>query len=217
MKSLDSPRENSFRSLRHSFGRVQRRVLSALWLGLLFLSTARHARAQETVLELDPAQTQIGFTLGDVLHTVHGMFKLRQATISFNPTTGQAGGLVVVDATSGDSGSHARDHKMHKDVLQSDQYPEITFVPQQVQGQVLPAGDFKVRVLGIFTMHGQSHPLTLIVQANATGEQLTANVTFDVPYVNWGLKNPSTLFLRVNSTVDIGIQAVGHIRLVAAQ
>jgi len=54
------------------------------------------------------------------------------------------------------------------------------------------------------------------VQANATGEELTANVTFSVPYVNWGLKNPSTLFLRVNITVDIAIQAVGHIRLVAA-
>ncbi len=216
MMRLDSLRESSFRSAAHSFGRVQRRTLSALWLGLLLLSTVRHARAQETVLELDPAQTQIGFMLGDVLHTVHGMFKLRQATISFNPTTGQAGGLVVVDATSGESGSHARDHKMHKDVLQSDQYPEITFVPQQVQGQVLPAGDFKVQVLGIFTMHGESRPLTLSVQATATGEQLTANVTFSVPYVNWGLKNPSTLFLRVNSSVDIAIQAVGHIRLVVA-
>jgi len=104
---------------------------------------------------------------------------------------------------------------MHKDVLQSDQYPEITFIPQQVQGQVLPAGDFKVQVVGSFTMHGESHPLTLIVQANATGERLTANVTFSVPYVNWGLKNPSTLFLRVNSTVDIAIQAVGHMRLAA--
>jgi len=216
MMRLDSLRENSFRSAEHSLGRVQRRTLSALWLGLLLLSTVRHARAQETVLELDPAQTQIGFTLGDVLHTVHGMFKLRQGTISFNPATGQAGGLMVVDATSGDSGSHARDRKMHKDVLQSEQYPEITFVPQRVQGQVLPAGDFRVQVDGIFTMHGESHPLTLLVQANATGEELTANVTFSVPYVNWGVKNPSTLFLRVNSKVDIAIQAVGHIRLVAA-
>ncbi len=216
MMRPDSLHENSLRSAAHCFGRVQRRVLSALWLGLLVLSTARHARAQETVLELDPAQTQIGFTLGDVLHTVHGMFKLRQGTISFNPATGQASGLVVADATSGDSGSHARDHKMHRDVLQSDQYPEITFVPQQVQGQVLLAGDFKVQVMGIFTMHGESHPLTLSVQANATGEQLTASVTFSVPYVNWGLKNPSTLLLRVNSTVDISIQAAGHIRLVAA-
>ena len=215
MMRLDSLRENSFRSAVHSFGQVQQRILSALGLALLVLASARHARAQENVLELDPAQTQIGFTLGDVLHTVHGIFKLRQGTISFNPATGQAGGLVVVDATSGDSGSHARDHKMHKDVLQSEQYPEITFLPQRVQGQVLPAGDFRVQVDGIFTMHGESHPLTLVVQAHATGEELTANVTFSVPYVNWGLKNPSTLFLRVNSSVDIAIQAVGHIRLVA--
>jgi len=217
MMRLKSLQEDPFRSMVDSVGRVQRKTLPALWLGLLILASARHARAQETVLELDPAQSQIGFTLGDVLHTVHGLFKLKQGTISFNPATGQAGGLVVVDATSGDSGSHARDHKMHKDVLQSDQFPAITFVPQQVQGQVLPAGDFKVQVMGIFTMHGESHPLTLSVQANATGEQLTASVTFDVSYLNWGLKNPSTLFLRVNSTVGIAIQAVGHIRLVVAR
>ncbi len=213
MMRPDSLRENSFRSAAHSVGRVQRRILPALGIALLLLSTVRHARAQETVLELDPAQTQIGFTLGDVLHTVRGIFKLRQGTISFNPATGEASGLVVVDATSGDSGSHARDHKMHKDVLHSDQYPEITFAPQQVQGQVLPAGDFKVQVLGAFTIHGESHPLTLIVQANVTGEQLTASMTFSIPYVSWGLKNPSTLFLRVNNTVEIAIQAVGHIRL----
>jgi polyisoprenoid-binding protein YceI len=213
---LNSLREDPFYSSAHSYGRVQRRILSTLGVALLVLASARQVCAQETVLELDPAQTQIGFTLGDVLHTVHGVFKLKQGTINFNAATGQASGLVVVDATSGDSGSHARDHKMHKDILQSGQYPEITFALQQVQGQVLPAGEFKVQVVGIFTMHGESHPLTLIVQANQTGEQLTANVTFSIPYMSWGLKNPSTLFLRVNSTVDIAIKAVGHIRLVAS-
>jgi len=215
MVILNNLREDSLWNKAHSVARVRRRILPALWLALLVLSAARYTRAQEAVLELDPAQTQIGFTLGDVFHTVHGIFKLKLGTINFNTATGQASGLVVVDATSGDSGSHARDHKMHKDVLQSDQYPEITFAPQQVQGQVLPAGDFKVQVLGTFTMHGESRPLTLIVQATAAGEQLTANVNFSLPYVNWGLKNPSTLFLRVNSAVDIAIQAVGHIRLVA--
>ena len=194
----------------------QRRILFHLALPLLFLSLALQARAQEAVLELDPARTQIGFTLGDVLHTVHGTFKLKQGTINFDTATSQASGLVVVDATSGDSGSHARDRKMHKDVLQSDQYPEITFTPQQVRGQVLPVGDFKVQVLGTFTMHGAGHPLTLVVQANMAGDQLTANTSFSIPYVSWGLKNPSTLFLRVNNTVEIAIQAVGHISLVAA-
>lgn len=91
-----------------------RRILFFLTLALIALSTASPAPAQEAVLELNPAQTQVSFTLGNVLHTVHGTFKLKQGTVKFDPATGHASGLVVVDATSGDSGSHARDHKMHK-------------------------------------------------------------------------------------------------------
>ena len=158
----------------------------------------------------------MNFTLGDILHTVHGSFKLKRGTVKFDPTTGHASGLVMVDATSGNSGSNARDHKMHKDVLESAQYPEITFAPQQVKGQVLPQGNFKVEVLGTFTLHGANHPLTLVVDAHLTGDQLTADTQFTIPYEAWGLKNPSTLFLRVNDTVDLAIHAVGQIKLVSA-
>jgi polyisoprenoid-binding protein YceI len=104
---------------------------------------------------------------------------------------------------------------MHKDILESAQYPEITFTPEQIQGQVLPQGDFKVQVLGSFTMHGVDHPLTLVVQAHFVGDRLTADTQFTIPYVSWGLKNPSTLFLRVNDTVDIAIHAAGQIKLAA--
>lgn len=193
-----------------------RKNLFTVAFALLALLLASPAVAQETVLELDPAQTQVSFTLGDILHTVHGTFKLKRGTVEFDPNTGHASGLVVVDATSGDSGSHARDHKMHKDILESAEYPEITFAPEKVQGQVLPQGDFKVLVLGTFTMHGESHPLTLVVQAHLTGQQLTADTHFTIPYVSWGLKNPSTLFLRVNDTVDIAIHLAGQIKLSAA-
>jgi polyisoprenoid-binding protein YceI len=196
--------------------KLLRRNLFTLAPALLALSLTSPAVAQETVLELDPAQTQVNFTLGDVLHTVHGTFKLKHGTVKFDPASGHAGGLVVVYATSGDSGSHARDHKMHKDVLESAQYPEITFTPEKLQGQALPQGDFTVQVLGTFTMHGAGHPLTLVVQAHLTGEQLTADTHFTIPYVNWGLKNPSTLFLRVNDAVDIAIHAAGQIKFAAA-
>ncbi|MFZ0959465.1 MAG: YceI family protein, partial [Terriglobia bacterium] len=105
--------------------------------------------------------------------------------------------------------------KMHKDILESAQYPEITFTPQQVQGQVPLQGDCKVQVLGTFTMHGASHPLALVVQAHLAGEQLTADTQFTIPYVSWGLKNPINLFLRVNDSVDIAVHAAGHIKLAA--
>ena len=109
--------------------RLPRRTLVILTLALASLLMASSAIAQDAVLELDPAQTQFNFTLGDVLHTVRGTFKLKRGTVKFDPATGHASGLVVVDATSGNSGSNARDHKMHKDILESAQYPEVTFAP----------------------------------------------------------------------------------------
>ena len=197
MTRLNPVRKNSFTSA----------------FALLALSLASPAIGQETVLELNPVQTHVSFTLGGVLHTVHGTFKLERGTVKFDPASGRASGLVVVDATSGDSGSHARDHKMHKDILESAQYPEITFAPEKLQGQVLPQGNFKVQVLGTFTIHGVGHPLALVLQARATGEQLIADTHFTIPYVSWGLKDPSTLFLRVDDTVDIAIHAVGQIKM----
>jgi len=163
-------------------------------------------------VQLDPSQAQVGFTLGDVLHTVHGMFKLKRGNIKFDPATGQASGLVVVDATSGDSGGHARDRKMHKEILESAQYPEITFTPQHVQGQVAAQGASQVQVLGVFNLHGTDHPLTLTVQVHVAGNQVTADMHFTIPYVSWGLKNPSTFILRVNDNVDINIHAEGRIQ-----
>ena len=195
--------------------KLLRTSLITLVFAFIALSLGSTAVAQDAVLDLDPGQTQVNFTLGDILHTVHGTFKLKRGTVKFDPASGHASGLVVVDATTGNSGSHARDHKMHKDVLESTEYPEITFTPQQVQGQVLPQGDFKVQVLGTFTMHGAGHPLTLVVQAHFVGDRLTADTQFTIPYVSWGLKNPSTLFLRVNDTVDIAIHAAGQMKLAA--
>jgi polyisoprenoid-binding protein YceI len=195
----------------------RRGIFFAITFALLTVLLASPGFAEQATLELDPAQTQVNFTLGDVLHTVHGTFKLKRGTVKFDPATGHASGLVVVDASSGNSGSGARDHKMHKDILESAQYPEITFAPQQVQGRVLPQGVFKVQVLGTFTIHGSTHPLTLVIQAHLAGEHLTSDTQFTIPYQSWGLKNPSTLFLRVNDSVDISIHAVGQIKLASTQ
>src|ERR1700686_2361186 len=122
---------------RHSI-RISRLLLISPLLLLLALALAAagasSVAAQDLTLELDPAHTTIRFTLGDVLHTVNGTFKLKSGTIHFNPGTGTASGSVVVDVTSGDTGSNARDRKMHKEILESAKYPEATFTPTKVSG-----------------------------------------------------------------------------------
>jgi polyisoprenoid-binding protein YceI len=164
----------------------------------------------QATFDLDASQSRAAFTLSDVLHTVRGSFKVKRGSIHFDPS-GEASGEIVVDATSGDSGSGARDRHMHQIVLESQKFPEIVFVPSRVRGTVNATGESKVEIDGTFTIHGASHPLTASATLVATGDRLQTKVHFVVPYVSWGMKNPSTLFLKVGETVDIDLDASGRV------
>lgn len=181
----------------------------------LALATSVAAFAEQMAVELDPSLTRVEFTVGDVLHTVHGRFRLKKGTVQVDPSTGNMRGTVVVDTTSGNSGSAARDKRMEKSILEAEKYPEMTFSPDHIEGDLKADGDSKLQVHGMFAIHGAAHEMTVPVQTHITAGQVAATLRFDVPYVQWGMKNPSTLFLRVNDSVAIEIHAVGH--LVAAR
>jgi len=176
-------------------------------LAVLFSATALFA--QERVFQLDPAKSEVDFTLGDILHTVHGKFQLQSGVLRFDPAAGTASGELIVDATSGNSGSNARDRKMKKEVLETQRFPTIVFTPQKVIGTVPSSGAAQVQLQGVMTLHGEQHPMTIVVPVQVNGDTASALVHFDVPYVKWGLKDPSTLFLRVSKDVQIDVHAVG--------
>jgi polyisoprenoid-binding protein YceI len=190
------------------YGHIFRRKL--VFVAVVAL-TITAATAQDTVLHLDPAHTSVKFTLGDVLHTVRGTFQLKQGALQFDPVSGKISGQIVVDAKSGDSGSGMRDRKMHREILESERYPEITFRPDRVQGTVAPEGKSTVQVRGIFSMHGIDHEITVPADVEMGRDHWTATVHFTIPYVKWGMKNPSTLFLRVNDSVQIDLVATGSV------
>jgi polyisoprenoid-binding protein YceI len=166
-------------------------------------------QAQEATLNFDPAQTTVDFTLGDVLHTVHGSFRLKTGQVRFDPATNSISGELVVDAPSGNSGSTGRDRKMHKEILQSTQYSEVTFRPDRVDGKVLASGRSAVQVHGMFGILGVEHEITVPAQVELAPDHWSLAVHFAVPYVKWGLKDPSTFILRVEKTVDIDLNARG--------
>jgi len=176
----------------------------------LLAAAIAYAQTPEVALNFVPSQTDVDFTLGDVLHTVHGNFKLKSGQIEFTPATSAIQGKIVVDATSGNSGSPGRDRKMHKDILESARYSEVTFRPDRVEGNVAAQGKSTVQVHGMFGIHGAEHDITVPAEIELDAEHWTLSVHFVVPYVKWGLKDPSTFILRVAKTVDIDLRASGQ-------
>ncbi len=167
--------------------------------------------AQSLAFTLDAQHTTINFTLGDVLHTVKGTFHLKRGYLLLDPASGTLTGEIIVDAKSGDSGSGMRDRKMHREVLESDRDPDITFRPDHVEGTVGLAGKSSVRIHGMFGIHGSDHELTVPAEVEMLPDHWTATLHFVVPYAKWGMRNPSTLFLKVSESVDIDLSAVGSV------
>ena len=178
---------------------------------LLLAASAVFVSAQNTALQLDPAQTSVKFTLGDALHTVRGTFQLKHGALQFEPASGKISGEIVVDAKSGESGSSTRDRKMHKEVLESERYPEMAFRPDKIEGAVASQGKSSVKLHGVFNIHGVDHEITVPAEVEMSADHWTATVHFTVPYAKWGMKNPSTLFLRVNDSVEIDLAAAGNL------
>jgi polyisoprenoid-binding protein YceI len=170
----------------------------------------------EIVLGIDPAQSKVHWTLGTTLHTVHGTFALKNGTFHLDPATGKASGEIVVYATSGDSGNDSRDKKMHKEVLESSKFQDVIFRPDRAEGKIASQGPFTVQVHGIFVLHGAEHELTVPVQAEFARDHWTGSATFNVPFIDWGLKNPSNFFLKVEHTVQIQLEMKGSLQNSAA-
>lgn len=155
------------------------RLITTIFLS--FSATLALRQAQEATLNFVPAQTTINFTLGDVLHTVHGSFNLKSGQIRFIPANNSISGEIVVDATSGNSGSGARDRKMHKDILESARYPEVTFLADRVEGDVLTVGTSTVQVHGLFGIHGAEHEVTVPAQIEFAPDHWSLAANFTVP------------------------------------
>lgn len=171
--------------------------------------TVPQPAAGSLVFAVDPAQSNVHWTLGSSLHTVHGTFALKRGSLQVDPATGKANGEIVVDATSGKSGNDGRDKKMHKEVLESGRFSEIIFRPDSIIGKLETQGDSTVQIHGILVLHGSEHELTLPAEANLSGDHWTGSAKFSVPFIEWGLKNPGNWLLKVEHSVSVELELKG--------
>jgi polyisoprenoid-binding protein YceI len=136
---------------------------------------------------------------------------VQSGSIAFDRTAAKISGSVVVAAGSGNSGEASRDKKMNSDVLDVAHFADVSFVPQSYQGTIAATGDSTIQVTGTFTLHGTPHDLTVPMQIHIEGGNCTAKTHFIVPYVKWGLKDPSIFILKVAKEVDIDLTLVGRL------
>jgi len=161
------------------------------------------------MVTLSPETTSITFTLKATMHTVHGAAALERGEFVFNTGTGAASGEAVVAATTADTDNKKRDKKMHAKVLRTEQHPNIVFHAASFEGTLLLEGSSDLTLVGAVELLGATHPIRVPVTVTIDGDMADAEASFEIPYVAWGLDDPSSFVLRVGKTVPVTVLAEG--------
>src|SRR5580692_817414 len=169
------------------------------------------ALAQHQTFVVNPDTSEVKMTLKTTHEIVNGTFHVQSGSIEFDGSNPKMSGLVVVLAGSGKTGNDSRDKKMNKDILKVDQYTTVSFAPKTYTGTIAPSGDSTIQVSGVFTLLGTAHDLTIPMQIHIDGSKATTKAQFVVPYVQWGLKNPSFMFWKAENDVAIDLNLVGQV------
>lgn len=169
------------------------------------------AFAQHQTFAVNPDASEVKITLKTTHEIVNGTFHVQSGLVEFDRSAPGMSGSVVVAAGSGKTGNDSRDKKMNKEILKVNQYATVSFEPKSYSGVIAPAGDSTIQVKGIFTLLGTPHEITVPMQVHLDGASATANAHFVVPYVQWGLKNPSFLIWKADNDVAVDLHLVGMI------
>src|ERR1700679_991813 len=158
-----------------------------------------------------PDASEVKMTLKTTHEVVNGTFHIQSGSLEFDRSAAKMSGSVVVLAGSGKTGNGSRDKKMNKDILEVEQHATVSFEPKSYAGAIAPSGYSTIQVTGIFTLLGTPHEITIPIFVHLEGKTATAKAHFVVPYIQWGLKDPSFLFWKADKDVAIDILLNGQL------
>jgi len=170
---------------------------------------ALSAQAEQHVLALDPQASKVSFTLKATGHTVEGGLALKSGRITFDPATGAASGEIAIDLGSAQTGNKTRDQKMHDEVFETKKYPLAVFRAERFRGTIPTSGTGQGILDGTLSLHGSDHKMSLPAKLDIQGGRVKAVTQFEIPYVEWGLDDPSVAMLRVAKVVTVTVRAEG--------
>lgn len=174
------------------------------------------AGAQHDIV-LDPQATEVIFSLQATGHVVRGDLQLQSGELRLESDSGILVGEIILESSSAQTGNQRRDKAMHRKVLESELYPLIVFRPQRFEGELAEFGPNTIVLSGTISLGGEDHPISIEVEVEIEGDRFSAESTFPIPYVEWGLRDPSVLFLRVAKTVEVTVKTAGTINPTSRQ
>ena len=185
--------------------------MKSLAVFALAVTLAPAALAQHRTFVVNPDNSEVRMTLKTTHELVNGAFHVQSGSIEFDSGTPHMSGSVVVLAGSGKTGNGSRDKKMNKDILKVEEHATVSFEPKAYSGTIASSGDSTIQVTGTFALLGTPHEITVPLLVHLDGGSATAKAHFMVPYVQWGLKNPSFLIWKADNDVAIDLHLVGTI------
>ena len=169
------------------------------------------ALAQQQTFAVNADASEVKMTLKTTHELVNGTFHIQAGSIEFDRSMPEMSGSVVVFAGSGKTGNGSRDKKMNKDILKVEQHATVSFEPKSYAGAIAPSGDSTIQVTGMFTLLGTPHEITIPMLVHLEDTTATAKAHFTVPYIQWGLKDPSFLFWKADHDVAIDLILTGQL------
>lgn len=136
-------------------------VLALAWIG------ATTAIAEPVPFQIDPAHSQVGFSVRHFFGQVPGRFNDFSGTIQFDEKHPAASSVeATIQTASIFTNEEKRDaHLRSPDFFDVEKYPTITFTSTRVT----PAGKDRFKIAGALTMHGVTRPVVLDTQLLGVG------------------------------------------------
>ncbi len=187
------------------------RKTAALVLALILLPTVAHGARWTAV----PASSEVVFTSHAPLETFKGRTHGVTGWVDFDPDNlmGPLAWEISVDLASLDTGKKKRNRHMRENHLETDRFPAAVFRGTEVVscsfGVLAPGAGARVRVRGVFDLHGVVRPLECDVALSRDGAgNVTIDVGFPVLLSDHAIKRPKFLVMKLADEQQVAVRLV---------
>ena len=154
-------------------------------------STASYSVYENLIFQNKPNNDAVGTT-----HSVQGSFHIRTGDA---PLVNNVN--ITVDLSTLQTDSPMRDNYVRRNSLQTDTYPNATFVSVSTLG--LPATytegqPIHFQLVGNLTMHGKTNKATFDVQGKVANSEITGTATSTVYMTDYGIQPPNLANIAIS-------------------